>query len=51
VNSGSWVNEGGLVGPDPSKSPYRPGFCVLIDADGPPQLRNLLDGLTPPARG
>jgi hypothetical protein len=51
VNSGSWVNEGGLVGPDPSKSPYRPGFCVLIDADGPPQLRNLLDGLTLPAPG
>jgi hypothetical protein len=49
VNSGSWVNEAGLVGPDPSNSPYRPGFCVVIDDDGPPQLRNLLDGLTAPA--
>ena len=43
VNSGSWVNEAGFVGPDPSSSPYRPGFCVLVDDDGPPDLRNLLD--------
>jgi hypothetical protein len=43
VNSGSWVNEPGFIGPDPSKSPYRPGFCVLVREDGPPELRNLLD--------
>jgi hypothetical protein len=47
VNAGSWVREVGFLGPDPAKSPYRPGFCVTVDEDGPPQLRNLL---TPPAR-
>ena len=43
VNSGSWVHDTGFVGPDPSDSPYRPGFCVAVGEDGPPELRNLLD--------
>jgi hypothetical protein len=44
MNSGSWVRERGFLGPDPAKSPYRPGFCILLSDDGAaPQLRNLLD--------
>ncbi len=43
VNSGSWVNERGVLGPNPSESPYRPGFGVEIGEYGPPVLRNLLD--------
>jgi hypothetical protein len=42
VNSGSWVRE--FLGPDSSMSPYRAGFCVLLDdGDGAPEVRNLLD--------
>jgi hypothetical protein len=43
INSGGWVHEPSFLGPDPARSPYRPGFCVVLDDDGPPQLRNLLD--------
>jgi hypothetical protein len=44
VNAGSWVRDPKVLGPDPATSPYRPGFCVLLDdGDGAPELRNLLD--------
>jgi hypothetical protein len=44
VNAGCWVNEFKYLGPDPTKSPYRPGFCVVVDeGDDAPQVRNLLD--------
>jgi hypothetical protein len=43
VNSGSWVHDPQFVGADPGDSPYRPGFCVAIGDEGPPELRNLLD--------
>jgi predicted phosphodiesterase len=43
LNTGSWLDEPGLLGRDPARSPYRPGFCVLVDDDGPPRLENLLD--------
>lgn len=43
VNTGCWVHEPGFLGEDPSRSPYRPGFCAFVDGDGAPQLRNLLD--------
>ncbi len=43
VNSGSWVNERFLLGDSPGESPYRPGFCVVVEDDGPPRLINLLD--------
>ncbi len=42
-NCGSWLLEPAFLGERPERSPYRPGFGVLIEADGPPQLRNLLD--------
>jgi hypothetical protein len=47
INSGSWVHDQSFVGPDPSDSPYRPGFCVTIEDDGAPDLRNLLDRPVP----
>jgi hypothetical protein len=43
INSGSWVHDASFVGPEPGDSPYRPGFCVTIGDEGPPELRNLLD--------
>lgn len=49
VNSGSWVHDPGFVGPDPSSSPYRPGFCVLVEDGDTPKVRNLLDGVSAPA--
>jgi hypothetical protein len=42
VNSGCWVHEPSFLGPSPASSPYRAGFCVVIDDTGPPQLHNLL---------
>ena len=47
INAGCWVREPKFLGPDPARSPYRPGFCVLLeDGDGPPEVRNLLDQLS-----
>jgi hypothetical protein len=43
VNSGCWVHEPAFMGPDASQSPYRTGFAVVVDSDGPPRLLNLLD--------
>ncbi len=44
VNAGSWVHERNLIGSDPGRSPYRPGFCILLsDDDTAPQVLNLLD--------
>jgi hypothetical protein len=44
LNTGSWVHEPAFLGPEPSRSPYRPGFCARLGADGPPELECLLDG-------
>lgn len=43
LNAGCWVHEPDFIGPDPSSSPYRPGFAVELDAERPPRLVNLLD--------
>ncbi|HEY2769439.1 MAG TPA: metallophosphoesterase [Solirubrobacteraceae bacterium] len=43
INSGCWVYERAFLGDEPSRSPYRPGFVVRLDDDGPPALVNLLD--------
>ncbi|MFZ0090852.1 MAG: hypothetical protein WAL63_15185, partial [Solirubrobacteraceae bacterium] len=56
INAGCWVREPAFTGPDPAGSPYRAGFCVVVqDTEGkpPPALRNLLDadGATAPPRG
>ena len=47
INSGCWVHEPAFLGPDASQSPYRTGFCVVLDDDGPPRLINLLDPARP----
>jgi hypothetical protein len=51
VNCGSWVHEPGFLGSRPLQSPYRPGFCLRLGDDGPCELSNLLDTLTPQAPG
>jgi hypothetical protein len=43
LNTGSWVHEPHFLGPDPPRSPYRPGFAVLVSDAGVPELRNLLE--------
>jgi hypothetical protein len=44
TNTGCWVHETTFLGPDPSLSPYRPGFAVTVAPDQahPPALVNLL---------
>ena len=43
-NNGSWLLERSFLGWEPGASPYRPGFCALVSATGPPEITNLLDG-------
>ncbi len=43
MNTGCWVNEHFTV-ETVVENPYRPGFAVELDDDGPPRLVNLLDG-------
>ncbi len=31
------------MGADPARSPYRPGFAVVVEDAAPPRLVNLLD--------
>ncbi len=50
INSGCWVHEPGFLGSRPDQSPYRVGFAVMIEDDGPPRLLNLLDAVTPPGQ-
>jgi hypothetical protein len=45
LNAGCWVYERTFLGRDASNSPYRPGFCAVVDDEGPPVLLNLLDGV------
>jgi hypothetical protein len=47
-NSGCWVYEASHIGGSPSTSPYRPGFCAVVEDHGPPALVNLLDGVVAP---
>jgi hypothetical protein len=45
TNTGCWVYERAYLGRNASDSPYRPGFCAVLEDDGPPVLSNLLDGV------
>ena len=45
LNTGCWIYERHFLGSNPSTSPYRPGFCAVLDDNGPPVLSNLLDGV------
>jgi hypothetical protein len=44
-NTGCWVYEAAHLGSSPATSPYRPGFCAVLEDHGPPVLANLLDGV------
>lgn len=43
LNSGCWTYDGYFVRGEPGESPYWPGGAVLVEDDGPPVLRRLLD--------
>jgi hypothetical protein len=45
LNTGCWVRERALLGGDPARSPYRPGWAAWVDGEAatPPELVNLLD--------
>ncbi|MDE3133096.1 MAG: metallophosphoesterase family protein [Acidobacteriota bacterium] len=44
LNSGCWVHEStAFMSEEPRDNPYRPGFAIELDDDGPPRLVNLLD--------
>jgi hypothetical protein len=48
LNTGCWVYEAPHLGRTPSTSPYRPGFCAVVEDSSPlapPVLSNLLDGV------
>lgn len=43
LNTGSWVYDPGFLGDSPGESPYRPGFCTILEDEEPPRLLNPLD--------
>ncbi len=46
VNAGTWTFDGWFVGPTADESVYWPGGCVIVEDEGPPRLRRLLDERT-----
>ncbi len=46
LNSGSWVHVSVFMTDDPSQNPYWPGGCVVVDDDGPPRVKRLLQNFT-----
>jgi hypothetical protein len=47
INCGSWVHEPHFLGSRPERSPYRAGFGVWVEDQGPPKLTNLLSSPVP----
>jgi hypothetical protein len=47
TNSGSWLYDWAFIGRSGSESPYWPGVVIFVEDEGPPELRRLLDDLTP----
>jgi hypothetical protein len=43
INAGCWVYDSYFVTANPGESPYWPGGAVLVEEEGPPVLRRLLD--------
>ncbi|MFI5005596.1 MAG: metallophosphoesterase [Solirubrobacterales bacterium] len=43
VNTGCWTYDSYFLTSTPGESPYWPGGCVLVEDDGPPILRRLLE--------
>jgi hypothetical protein len=55
-NAGSWVYQPHFLSGDGGHSPYWPGTAIVVEADGPPRLVQLLgdrrlESLRPPGRG
>jgi UDP-2,3-diacylglucosamine pyrophosphatase LpxH len=46
VNTGSWTYARVFLSGTPGESPYWPGTCVLVEEDGPPLVRRLLQDRT-----
>jgi predicted phosphodiesterase len=46
VNSGSWVYEPAYLGPAAAKSEHWPGTCVVVRREGPPEVKQLLRGVS-----
>jgi hypothetical protein len=44
VNSGSWVYEPSYLGRAGAESEHWPGTCVLLEGEGPPEVKRLLSG-------
>jgi len=51
LNTGCWLHEPVFLGDDPSRSPYRPGFGVVMERGAAPALINLLDDIDPSGQG
>lgn len=45
VNTGSWVYQPHFLTQQPNTTPYWPGTAVIVEDDGPPQLKRLLGDL------
>ncbi len=43
MNSGCWTYDSYFLTSRPGESPYWPGGCVVVDDEGPPMLRRLLE--------
>jgi UDP-2,3-diacylglucosamine pyrophosphatase LpxH len=46
VNTGSWTYSPIFLTAKPGESPYWPGVCVVVDDDGPPTVKRLLQDRT-----
>ena len=46
VNAGSWTYSSIFLTATPGESPYWPGTCVLVEDEGPPVIRRLLQDRT-----
>ena len=46
LNSGSWVYVSVFASDTPADNPYWPGGCVIVDDEGPPRVKRLLQGFT-----
>jgi len=46
LNSGSWVYVSVFASDTPAENPYWPGGCVIVEDEGPPRVKRLLQDFT-----
>lgn len=46
MNAGCWSFDGWFLRDGPQQSPHWPGVCIVVEDEGPPQMRRLLDDRT-----